>query len=304
MKLGDYSLSSLLKQTSNSKGLKFNVGPFTVRLRTKNKGLVQILRDLYLDFPTSASNDLADFHIDIFSPMSHRRWLKPQLSFSIDGHQPFTPFSTSYAMLLFEWGLNWSIARNAQQYLMLHAAVLEKNGKCIILPALPGSGKSTLAAALGLKNWRFLSDEFCLLRPEDGHIVPLPRPTPLKNESIQVIREFSPDAFLGPLFLNTRKGTIGHLRSPTTSIERQNETGTPKWIIFPQFQAQSAIILKPLNEPFALLKLANNAFNYEIQGETGFDLVNNLVKQCDCYNLTYGNLNEVISRLNQLASDA
>ncbi len=62
--------------------------------------------------------------------------------------------------------------------------------------------------------------------------------------------------------------------------------------------------LTPLKKPFALFKLANNAFNYEIQGEKGFDLVSNLVKQCGCYNLTYSDLNEVISRLNQLASDA
>jgi HprK-related kinase A len=304
MKLGDYSQNSLLKQASSSKGIKFDVGPFTVRLRAKNNDFIRTFRDLYLDFPATSSESLADFHIDILPPRNHRRWLKPQINFSIDGQKPFSPFSTSYAMLLFEWGFNWCISRNSQQFLMLHAAVLEKNQKCLILPALPGSGKSTLAAALGLKGWRFLSDEFCLIRPADGYIIPIPRPTPLKNESIEVIRKFAPNVFIGPLFLNTRKGTIGHLRSQTTSIEKQNKTGTPNWIIFPEYQSQSPITFTPLTEPYALFKLASNAFNYEIQGETGFDLVTNLVNQCKCFNLTYGNLDEVIIQLNQLANDA
>lgn len=303
MNLGDYSQNNLLKLSSSSKGIKFNVGPFTVRLRTKNKDFICIFRDLYLNFPTTSSENLADFHIDIFPPRNHRRWIKPQINFSIDGHKPFTPFSTSYAMLLFEWGFNWCIARYGQQFLILHAAVLEKNKKCILLPALPGSGKSTLAAALGLRGWRFLSDEFCLIRQEDGCIIPIPRPTPLKNESIEIIRKFAPDAFIGPLFLNTRKGTIGHLRSQATSIKKQDDTGNPNWIIFPKYQSQAPVTLTPLKKPFALFKLASNAFNYEIQGETGFDLVTNLVNQCQCFNLTYSNLDEVISRLNQLAND-
>jgi predicted ATPase len=46
---------------------------------------------------------------------------------------------------------------------MLHAAVVEKNGKALILPALPGSGKSTLSAALAMNGWRFLSDEFTMI---------------------------------------------------------------------------------------------------------------------------------------------
>lgn len=304
MKLGDYSLNSLLKQASSSKGIKFDVGPFTVRLRTKSKDFISTFRDLYLDFPITSPESLTDFHIDLLPPRNLRRWLRPQITFCVDGQKPFSPFSTSYAMLLFEWGFNWCIARNSQQFLMLHAAVVEKNRKCLILPALPGSGKSTLAAALGLKGWRFLSDEFCLIRPEDGYIIPLPRPTPLKNESIEVIRKFSPDVFIGPLFLNTRKGTIGHLRSQTTSIEKQDETGNPNWIIFPEYQSQSSLTLTPLAKSYTLLKLASNAFNYELHGETGFDLVTNLVNKCESFNLTYGDLNEVISRLNQLADDA
>lgn len=303
MKLGDYSLSELLKQTSSNKGTKLDVGPFTVRLRCRNKDFIKTFHDLYLNFPISEKRGLVDFHIDLLSPPNHRRWIKPQINFSLDGHKPFSPFSLAHAMPLFEWGFNWSIARHSQHFLMLHAAVLEKNGKCLILPAMPGSGKSTLAAALSQRDWRFLSDEFCLIRPADSKIIPIPRPTPLKNQSIRVIRDFAPDAFIGPLFLETRKGTIGHLRAPASCTLQQNKPGIPSWIIFPKYQASSEVVLSSLNKSHALFKLATNAFNYELQGERGFKLVANMISNCECYNLTYGHLDDVIPRLNQLADN-
>ena len=304
MKIEVLSLKELFKIASSKSGLRFDIGPFTVRLRSNNKPFVQTFRDLYLNFPVSPSESIVDFHINMLSRANHRRWIKPQIDFSIDGHKPFSPFAVTHAMPLFEWGMNWCIARHSQQYLMLHAAVLEKNGKCLVLPALPGSGKSTLAGALSQKDWRFLSDEFCLIRPVDGKVIPIPRPTPLKNQSIQVIRDFSPDAFIGPLFHNTRKGTIGHLRAPETSINQQQNPGTPKLIVFPKYQAQSKLVLSPLKKSFSILKLASNAFNYQVQGENGFRLVSNMIKNCGCYSLTYSSLDESISRLNQLIKDA
>ncbi len=304
MKLGHYSKNELIKKTSSRNGINLLVGPFSVRLRTKNQQLVSTLHDFYQDFLTCSANEqVIDFHIDMHSPPNHRRWIKPQINFSIDGLYPFSPFSVSHATPLFEWGFNWCIARNAQHYLLLHAAVLEKNEKSLILPALPGSGKSTLAAALSHTGWRFLSDEFCIVNPRDGKIIPIPRPTPLKNESIQVIRDFSPEAFIGPLFHNTRKGTIGHLRPPTSAVEQQNKPGVPHWIIFPKYQSNLKTKLISLDKTFALMKLASNAFNYEIQSETGFKLLTSMVDHCACYNLIFSDLNSAISQLDILAEN-
>lgn len=232
-----------------------------------------------------------------------RRWLKPQIIARIDGQEPFQPFASSHAMPLFEWALNWSIARQGQHQLMLHAGVLEQQGKALIMPATPGSGKSTLSAALAQRGWRFLSDEFCLIHAGHGQVIPIPRPTPLKNESIEVIRNFAPDVFIGPLFDKTRKGTIGHLRAPKASVERMKETATPAWIVFPQYQAESGVIIEPLTKAAAFLKLATNSFNYTLLGETGFKGIHALIEACECYNLCYSNLDDVIVQLNGLSGN-
>lgn len=299
MKIKDVSFSSLARTAKQDSGLCVDIGPFVVRLRTRDTSFLRTFATLYQDFSLSA-NAFIDFHVDINRPAGFRRWLRPQIIFSIDGHVLFEPFPASHAMPLFEWGLNWCIARRGHQNLMLHSAVVEKYGKAVIFPAFPGSGKSTLSAALGLRGWRFLSDEFGLVRSRDGLLLPMPRPVPLKNESIQVIRDFASSAVMGPLFPKTRKGTVAHLKSPTESVEQNKNVVKPAMVIFPHYQKNSEVVLRTLPKHFAFLKIATHAFNYEVMGQTGFELVRNIVNSCVCFNLTYSDLDEVIKRLDKL----
>ena len=106
----------------------------------------------------------------------------------------FNPLPAEQAFPLLEWGLNWCVATQCHQYLILHAAVLERGGRALIMPAPPGSGKSTLCAALVARGWRLFSDELALIEIGGGQIVPLPRPISLKNESIdRIISGFWPE---------------------------------------------------------------------------------------------------------------
>lgn len=299
MKIKDISFDVLARIAASSRGLCVSIGSFVVRLRTSEKSFLRTFALLYQDFQLS-EDEFSDFHIDMRRPSGYRRWLKAQVVFSIDGHTPFEPFPLDHAMPLFEWGLNWCIARRAHQNLMLHAGVVEKHGKAIIFPALPGSGKSTLSAALGLRGWRFLSDEFGLVRGCDGLLQPMPRPVPLKNESIQVIQDFSSSAVLGPLFPKTRKGTVAHLQPPSVSVEQCQQLAKPAMVIFPLYQARAETDFKTLAKHYAFLKLSSNAFNYEVMGLTGFERVRDIINACACFNLVYSDLDDVIKQLDEM----
>lgn len=115
---------------------------------------------------------------------------------------------------MLEWGLNWCVSMHAHHYLIIHAAVVEKNGLAAILPAPPGSGKSTLTAGLVLSGWRLLSDELTLIDRRTGLLHALPRPVSLKNQSIDVIRQFNPEAFINRVSHDTSKGSVAHMRPP------------------------------------------------------------------------------------------
>jgi HprK-related kinase A len=207
----------------------------------------------------------------------------------------------SQALPVFEWGLNLVIALRSHSFLMLHSAVLERNGKALLLPAMPGHGKTTLCAGLSHRGWRSFSDEFGLIRPGTHEMIPLPRPMALKNESIEVIGDFAPEAFIGPSTPNTRKGTVAHLKPTADSVARQNENAPVGMIVFPKWVKGASLNLRPISKGESFMGLATNAFNYELLGEAAFRTVGDLVSTADCYRLEYSDLEEATRRLNELA---
>jgi len=282
-------------------GILLQTGPFTVQIKSRLNDFAQLLRRFYARFPVVPEPAIADFHVCLTTPRGLRRRWRPQVLFLLDGQEIFLPYPLSHAFPLFEWGLNWSIAMQAQQFLMLHSAAVERSGRVLLLPAWPGSGKSTLCAALVSRGWRLFSDEFGLVGADDGHLVPLPRPMPLKNHSIDVIRDFAPEADLGPSFHGTRKGTVAHLGATTACIEQAGITAPPGWLAFPRYQAGASLRLEPISKAQAFIKLANNSFNYQLLGLRGFQGASRLVHDCDCHVLTYSDLDEAIVAMNRLA---
>jgi HprK-related kinase A len=279
----------------------YRLGPFTVRIDTPFTKLRRLIAWCYGDDGIDSADPIVHFHVRIERGPLHRRVLAPQAIFRADTETPFAPFPQDHAFPLLEWGLNWCIATRAHQYLMLHAGVLERDGRALILPALPGSGKSTLTAALSLSGWRLLSDEFGLLDLRTGMLQPLPRAIPLKNASIDVIRLFGRGtADIGPTFPRTRKGDVAHLRPPAASRRRQHELARPAWIVFPRYIAGSPLRLGALPPSVAFTRLSQNAFNYQLLGAAGFEALRDLIGRCRCWSADFGDLDSMLRALERL----
>lgn len=299
MKLSDVPLKELRKK-AREEGLRFKTGPFPVRLKTDIPELIDTLHSMYGQASLLCNNEISQFHITIAQKSGLRRWLKPQAIFSIDGIKPFEPYPLSHAFPLFEWGLNWCIGTTAHNNLMLHSAVVEKNGIGLILPAMPGSGKSTLCAGLASRGWRLLSDEFGIIRHSDGQLLPIPRAAPLKNDSIEIIRQYAPEAVLGPIYEKTRKGTVSHMAPPPNSLELQEQAVTPKFVVFPKYQNGAETRLTPLVKSAAFTRLTNNAFNYQVTMEQGFQSMARLVENTQSFDFISGDLDEAVITLQTL----
>jgi len=261
------------------------------------------LAELYGQFEVrSAHEAFADFHIAVNPPTNLRRWFRPQVNFSFDGIEPFKPLPLDQAYPMMEWGLNWCISVHAHHYLIIHAAVVEKNGRAAILPAPPGSGKSTLTAGLVLSGGRLLSDELTLIDRKTGLILALPRPVSLKNESIPLIQAFCPTAFINRASHDTAKGTVAHMRPPKNSVQRQHEPARPGWLIFPKWSADADTKLVPRSKAQTFMFLAQNAFNYSHLGAEGFRVGTTLVGQTSCYDFQYSRLEEAVAAFDRLAA--
>lgn len=301
MKLLQLPSAELREQLAGA-GLWIRTGPFSLKVQSRIPFVAEGLTELYGQFEVrSAHEAFADFHITVNPPASLRRWLRPQVAFSFDGMRPFKPLPFDQAFPMLEWGLNWCVSTQAHQYLIIHAAVVEKNGLAAILPAPPGSGKSTLAAGLVLSGWRLLSDELTLIDRKTGQIQPLPRPVSLKNQSIDVIRRFSPEAHINRASHDTLKGTVAHMRPPRDSVRRQHETAHPGWVIFPKWETGAPATLTPRSQAQTFMFLAQNAFNYSHLGADGFRVGAALIDQVSCYDFRYGDLDEAVATFDRLA---
>lgn len=278
------------------------LGPFTAALTTPFADVVAQLKLLYPPqfFPKSA--DFADFHVALLPGKGLRRVFRPQARFLIDGHAHFKPLPRSQALPLVEWGLNYAIAGLAHQYLIVHAAAIEKNGRVAILPGAPGAGKSTLTAGLIYRGWRLLSDELALIRRSDGQIVPLARPVNLKNESIALMQRFAPSAVFSAPAPDTAKGTVALMRAPEDSLVKVGQAAPSGWIIFPQWRKGEPARLTPFSKPAGLVELGHNAMNYSLHEAQGFELLADIFAGSGCYRFTYGDLNEAASAMNALAA--
>ena len=299
MKISDLSGTELSARLRQGK-LCIPVGPFSFRIESRIAEVIDGVGELYADYEL-LEHDFSDFHISLTRPHNLRRWFHPQVLFLFDGRTPFKPLPLSQAFPMLEWGMNWCIANHMHLYLILHAAVVEKDGQAVIMPGNPGAGKSTLCAALVNNGWRLFSDELAVLRINDSMLIPVTRPVSLKNESITIIKHFSPIACLGQSYADTNKGTVAHMRPPTLSVEQVTISARPRWIIAPRFQAEEKSKLEEKSKAGMFMNLAENAFNYHIHGPKGFDMLGQLVEHCDCYNYTYSDLHEAIETFEQLA---
>lgn len=300
MILGDLPYNTIQTRLRNQ-GVLLRTGPFHFRIRSNLTTVVDGLSTLYSRFPLGDEQGFIDFDVEVCTPF-WRRVLRTQAHFLVDGHAPFKPLPGDQAFAMLEWGLNYCVYAHAHQYLIIHAAVLERNGQGIILAAPPGSGKSTLAAALACRGWRLLSDELTLIDPaRNGSLVPLARPVSLKNASIEVIRRFHPPAVFGPLAHDTSKGTVSHLRPPDDSVRDMDNTATARHIVFPQFSPGAQTRLEPLSRARAFMQLAENTVNYSLLGGEGFEQLADLVEGCSCHHFGYSQLDEAIAVFQELS---
>jgi HprK-related kinase A len=282
-------------------GIRLRTGRFTARLQANLPSITDGIAQLYPDYPLLPDDAFADFHLHIARPWSVRRWFRPQIELLYDGRKLFQPLPLPQALPVFEWGLNWCVSSRAHRYLLVHAAVVERHGRALILPAPPGSGKSTLTAALvGRGGWRLLSDELTLLNLDDNTVVPNPRPVSLKNQSIDVIRRYVPDAVLSPAVHDTVKGTVAHMRAPAASVARSDEHALPAWVIFPKYERGAASTLEAMAPATTFMELAGNSFNYSLLAQRGFNALGRLIDQVQGYRYRYSNLDEALDAMARL----
>ena len=112
-------------------------GPVLMRLRSDDRVLWQDMARLYADYPgtvDAAEAMIADFTVQ-FSRVRRPPLLgTPRLAFRVNGGPVLSMQKAALGFALFEWGANWCLSTYAQAHLSVHAAVVERHGRALLLP--------------------------------------------------------------------------------------------------------------------------------------------------------------------------
>lgn len=268
-------------------------GCFNFEIVTNITAVSQYIDKMYGDYPAIEKSQPVDFQCRIVKGAGLRRLIKAQSRFFCGEHEPFKPLKLSQAHAFLEWGMNYCVSAFEKNYLILHAAVVAKQNKAVIFPAPPGSGKSTLTAYLSLAGWRLLSDEMAIIDLHTGELIPFVRPICLKNNSIDMVKQWSTDAVLSPLAKDTLKGNVSHLKPSLDSIKNADTRATLAAIVYPKYQQGQGMTIYQLDEANTFMQLAANAFNFSAIGAPAFACVSQLVAKVKKFEVIYEDSAEV-----------
>lgn len=299
MRVSELPPEQLFRRLSTG-GVGLDFGAARSRVRTTLPDAVGMIARVYGGYVADDPTGMFDVTLDLHRVRGVRGHIRPQCELRCDGVLELEPFPLDTPLPLLEWGTNYAIAKRLFCYLMLHSAVIERGGRAIVMPALPGSGKSTLTAAMTLRGYRLLSDEFGVVRLQDARLLPMLRPVALKNESIDVIQRFEPTAVIGPRFPKTQKGTVAHLAPLAAHVDERHEPANPALVVFPRFDRSVDLELEPVSKSRAFARLAVNSFNYHALGPESFEALGQLVEESSCWQLRYSDLDGAIKALGDL----
>lgn len=254
---------------------QLKIGPVGFRIGSDWAAPIDQLRELYADYP-GPDDGIADFTVRLFAARPWRRFIRPSVMIGGDFVLPeAAPLPLAQGLLAAEMGMNLQMALGQRRYLLLHASVVERDDRALLMTGESGAGKSTLAAMLAARGWRLMGDEFALVDPATGLVHAFPRLISLKNAAIGVMETALPDARFGPLLAGTPKGDIRHLVPDARAIAAMDQPARPALLLFPRYGFDAAT--RPVGQGEAFVRLTQASTNYVAMGEAGFDALSGLV---------------------------
>lgn len=260
--------------------ITLGVGPVSFRVGSDWPAPIAALDALYRDYPRPA---FADYSVRLEAASPWRRWLRPSIRLAGDYTLPdASPLPLIQGLLAAEMGMNLQVALGHRRHLLLHAAVVARDDRAILMSGVSGAGKSTLSLMLSQRGWRFLGDEFAMIDPDTGWAHPFPRPVSLKNESLALIPE---GCRVGPLLVGTPKGDVRHVAPPASAIAAMAAPARPALLVFLRFGFPAALSGLAPTETFVRLTQAST--NYVAMGEAGFRTLTRLRAEVPAVALDY-----------------
>ncbi|MDG5466850.1 hypothetical protein P9J64_00785 [Deltaproteobacteria bacterium IMCC39524] len=189
----------------------------------------------------------------------------------------------------------------AQEHrLLLHAAVLVRDGQALLLPAEAGSGKSTLTLALAAHGWQVYSDELAPLDPVLLKVDPFPLPIGIKSRSLSSLAAWYPELGEVPAHRRADGQQVRFLGDRTAPLAASNAAPAKvSRLIFPCYKENTETRLRRLEPLHALELLACTGSSQRALTETDVAALLTLAEKRECWLLEYTEVAEAVKALRE-----
>ncbi len=173
----------------------------------------------------------------------------------------------------------------------LHAGVVHKEGRALILAGSPAQGKSTLATRLVRSGWRFMSDEMAPIEPGSDLVLAYPRtPVPRMDPG----REIKAEATI-MLQRETCVLPAAAIHLFPTSIAA---------FVFPKFAYGTGATVTAIGPGETALELAANCVSFLDDSGSAVSRIAGMARRLPGYVLNYGNAVGAAGLLDRLSLES
>lgn len=195
----------------------------------------------------------------------------------------------------------WVASVNAHDFLLdLHAGVVGKEGRCILLPAAAGSGKSSLTAALTHSGLDYYSDEVALVERDTFLVSPVPLAVCVKSTGWELMSRYYPEISQLPIHRRDDGKTVRYMPPPAAKM--QVAPARVSHIVFPRYCGDEPTRLTPVTRSDALTRLMDQCLALRLRLDPGgVEQLVRWIAGIDCFALTFSSLDEAVSLVRRTA---
>lgn len=247
----------------------------TVRVRTSDPTLAAHLDSLLAAFPVVEGEADIDYRV---ASGDGRAW-----TLFVDGERVAARKRNRVAELL-QWHCNRSVILAAvRRTTTLHAGVVARDGRAVLLPAPMDSGKSTLTAGLLRRGLDYLTDEAAII--VDGVVHAYPKVVGIDPGSHHLFPELEPDD-------DRRRFTYAqwHVPPAVVGAGRVAATAEPAVVVVPHYTGSGTTALSHVGPAEAVRLLAENTFGFHDRPVAHLRVHAALVEACSVHRMEVSDL--------------